>query len=48
MTLHFPDQVPVNQLTLDTVDPKSGPSEFKATAVRIEKVANNESVEASK
>jgi len=48
MTLHFPDQVPVNQLTLDTVDPKSGTSEFKATAVRIEKVANNESVEASK
>jgi len=36
------------RLTLDTVDPKSGTSEFKATAVRIEKVANNESVEASK
>ena len=38
MTLHFPDQVATNELTIDAVDPKSGTSEFKATAVRIEPV----------
>jgi predicted molibdopterin-dependent oxidoreductase YjgC len=37
LTLHFPDQVATNDLTIDAVDPKSGTSEFKATAVRIEK-----------
>ncbi len=36
MTLHFPDQVATNELTIDAVDPLSGTSEFKATAVRIE------------
>jgi formate dehydrogenase major subunit len=39
MTLHFPDDVATNLLTIDAVDPKSGTSEFKATAIRIEKVA---------
>ena len=39
LTLHFPDQVATNELTVDAVDPKSGTSEFKATAVRVEKVA---------
>ena len=38
MTLHFPDEVATNELTLDAVDPKSGTSEFKATAIRIDKV----------
>ena len=38
MTLHFPDQVATNELTIDAVDPQSGTSEFKATAVRIERV----------
>ena len=38
MTLHFPDEADVNELTLDAWDPKSGTAEFKATAVRIEKV----------
>ena len=37
MTLHFPDQVETNILTLDTWDPKSGTAEFKATAIRVEK-----------
>ncbi len=37
LTLHFPDQVATNELTVDAVDPKSGTSEFKAAAVRIEK-----------
>ena len=38
MTLHFPDQVATNELTIDAVDPLSGTSEFKATAVRLEPV----------
>jgi predicted molibdopterin-dependent oxidoreductase YjgC len=39
MTLHFPGEVATNDLTIDAVDPKSGTSEFKATAIRIEKCA---------
>ncbi|MGH7677514.1 MAG: molybdopterin oxidoreductase family protein, partial [Gemmatimonadaceae bacterium] len=39
MTLHFPDQVPTNFLTIDEFDPKSGTAEFKACAVRVEKAA---------
>jgi formate dehydrogenase major subunit len=38
MTLHFPDQVETNLLTIDATDPKSGTAEFKASAVRIEKL----------
>jgi formate dehydrogenase major subunit len=38
MTFHFPDEIDVNVLTLDATDPKSGTAEFKATAIRVEKV----------
>jgi len=38
MTFHFPDQVDVNVLTIDATDPKAGTAEFKATAVRVEKL----------
>ena len=38
MTLHFPDDVATNLLTIDATDPKSGTAEFKATAIRIEKL----------
>jgi formate dehydrogenase major subunit len=38
MTLHFPDDVDTNLLTIDAWDPKSGTAEFKASAVRIEKL----------
>jgi formate dehydrogenase major subunit len=38
MTLHFPDEVDTNVLTIDAADPKSGTSEFKATAVRIDRI----------
>jgi len=38
MTFHFPEQVETNNLTIDATDPKSGTAEFKATAVRIEKL----------
>ena len=41
MTLHFPDQVATNVLTLDTWDPKSGTAEFKATAIRVDKPGTN-------
>lgn len=37
MTFHFPDDIDVNVLTNEASDPKSGTSEFKASAVRIEK-----------
>ena len=39
MTLHFQDDVAANLLTIDATDPKSGTAEFKATAIRIEKLA---------
>jgi predicted molibdopterin-dependent oxidoreductase YjgC len=36
MTLHFPDEVATNLLTIDATDPKSGTAEFKACAVRVD------------
>jgi predicted molibdopterin-dependent oxidoreductase YjgC len=36
MSLHFPDLVATNMLTIDATDPKSGTAEFKATAIRVE------------
>jgi formate dehydrogenase major subunit len=38
MTMHFPEEVETNLLTVDAWDPKSGTSEFKAAAIRIEKL----------
>ena len=38
LSVHDHEQVATNDLTIDAVDPKSGTSEFKATAIRIEKV----------
>jgi formate dehydrogenase major subunit len=37
LTPHFPDEVATNDLTVDATDPQSGTSEFKATAVRVER-----------
>jgi formate dehydrogenase major subunit len=37
-TPHFSEEVDVNVLTNDAWDPKSGTSEFKATAIRVEKL----------
>jgi formate dehydrogenase major subunit len=42
MTLHFPDDVATNLLTIDATDPKSGTAEFKATAVRIDTLSAGE------
>jgi formate dehydrogenase major subunit len=36
MTLHFPDDVATNLLTIDATDPKSGTAEFKAAAICVE------------
>ena len=41
MTFHFPDEVDTNALTIDAWDPKSGTAEFKATAIRIEKIVDS-------
>lgn len=38
-TFHFNDEVATNILTIDATDPQSGTAEFKAAAVRLEKVA---------
>ncbi len=38
LTLHSHNQVATNDLTIDAVDPKSGTAEFKATAIRIDKL----------
>lgn len=37
-TFHFNDAVATNLLTIDATDPKSGTAEFKACAVRIDRV----------
>jgi formate dehydrogenase major subunit len=39
MTMHFPDEVDTNSLTIEATDPVAGTSEYKATAIRVEKVA---------
>jgi formate dehydrogenase major subunit len=46
MTLHFPDDVATNLLTIDKSDPKSGTAEFKACAVRIERIGAGETATA--
>jgi predicted molibdopterin-dependent oxidoreductase YjgC len=38
LTPHFPDQVATNVLTIDATDPKAGTAEFKASAIRIERL----------
>jgi formate dehydrogenase major subunit len=38
MTMHFPDDIDTNVLTIEAIDPKSGTAEFKASAVRVDKV----------
>ncbi len=39
MTFHFPDEVDTNRLTIDATDPRSGTAEFKAAAVRLERLS---------
>jgi predicted molibdopterin-dependent oxidoreductase YjgC len=42
MTLHFPDEVETNVLTIDATDPKSGTAEFKASAIRVDRLSDTE------
>jgi formylmethanofuran dehydrogenase subunit D len=42
MTLHFPDEVETNLLTVNATDPKSGTAEFKATAIRVDPIRRGE------
>jgi len=46
MTMHFPDEVATNRLTIDESDPKSGTAEFKACAVRVEPAVGHETAPA--
>jgi formate dehydrogenase major subunit len=39
LSVHFPDEVATNILTIDATDPLSGTAEFKATAIRVEKLS---------
>ena len=41
MTLHFQDAVATNILTIDATDPRSGTAEFKAAAIRVEKLSGD-------
>jgi formate dehydrogenase major subunit len=38
MTLHFAEEADVNLLTIEADDPRSGTAEFKAAAVRVDKL----------
>jgi predicted molibdopterin-dependent oxidoreductase YjgC len=40
MTCNFPDEVDTNRLTIEANDPIAGTAEFKATAVKVEKVGD--------
>ena len=39
MTIHRPDQVETNVLTIDATDPRSGTAEFKAAAGRVDRLS---------
>ena len=41
-TLHHPELIDVNVLTNPDWDPKSGTAEFKAAAVRVERIASQQ------
>jgi predicted molibdopterin-dependent oxidoreductase YjgC len=40
-TFHFPELVDINRLTNDAWDPRSGTSEFKAAAIRLDRVSHD-------
>jgi formate dehydrogenase major subunit len=48
MTFHVPDPVETNILTVNAVDPKSGTAEFKATAIRVDRVSDGEGAAAAR
>ncbi len=44
MSCNFPDEADANLLTIESIDPASGTAEFKATAVKIEKIESVDGV----
>ena len=38
MTFHFPDEVDTNSLTIEATCPIAGTAEYKATAIRVDKL----------
>jgi formate dehydrogenase major subunit len=46
-TFHFNDEIATNILTIEATDPEAGTAEFKAAAVRLEKVAAREGLTAA-
>lgn len=38
MTFHFPDEVDVNSITIEATDPVAGTAEYKASAIRVDKL----------
>ena len=45
MTFHFPDEIDVNILTIEATDPKAGTAEFKASAIRIDRLLDDRPAE---
>ena len=43
LSYNYPEEVPTNFLTIDAVDPKSGTAEYKAAAIRIDKLPTSAS-----
>ncbi|GLY82040.1 formate dehydrogenase subunit alpha [Actinoallomurus iriomotensis] len=41
MTPHFPDRVDTNSLTIEATDPIAGTAEYKATAIRVERLSGD-------
>ncbi|UMP04428.1 hypothetical protein MJQ72_06170 [Amycolatopsis sp. EV170708-02-1] len=38
MTFHFPDEIDVNVITIEATCPVAGTAEYKAAAIRVEKL----------
>jgi formate dehydrogenase alpha subunit len=47
MTFHFPEQVDTNVLTIEANDPKAGTAEFKAAAIRVDKLPTSQPASAA-
>jgi formate dehydrogenase major subunit len=41
MTFHFPDEINTNVITIEATDPVAGTAEYKAAAVRVDKLVNH-------
>jgi formate dehydrogenase alpha subunit len=44
MTFHFPDEVDVNLITIEATDPVAGTAEYKASAIRVDKLPTEAAV----